>query len=135
MATLHASKYIVFFDGICNLCNHSIQVIIRNDTQKRFKFASLQSDFCKNFFKEKHFLPLTPSIILWDGKKFVTQSSAVLGIAIKLRFPYPLLAMLYVFPPFLRNTVYGYIAANRYKWFGKRDTCMLPTPELKDRFF
>lgn len=125
---------IVFFDGVCNLCNSSVQVIIRNDKNKIFRFASLQSDFTKQFLSEHHYQIKSDSIILFYGSKFYEKSSAALVIAKKLRFPFPLLLIFWIIPLPIRNWMYSLIAKNRYRWFGKQESCMIPEAGLKSRF-
>ena len=115
---------IVFFDGVCNLCNSSVQVIIRNDKNKIFRFASLQSDFTKQFLTKHQFKITSDSIILFYNSRFYEKSSAALIIAKNLRFPFPLLLIFWIIP----------IAKNRYRWFGKKEFCMIPEPGLKSRF-
>jgi predicted DCC family thiol-disulfide oxidoreductase YuxK len=124
---------IVFFDGVCNLCSSSVQFIIRHDKHSRFRFASLQSDFAASELKNAK-LKYLDSIVLKTHGKVYTRSTAVLRIASKLSFPVNLLVIFLVIPAFIRNLVYQFIARNRYRWFGKKDTCWLPTPELRSRF-
>ena len=124
---------IVFFDGVCNLCSASVQFIIKHDKRDRFRFASLQSDIASVHLKGTDHKNLD-SIVLKDGDKIYTRSSAALRIASKLSFPVSLLYAFMVVPPFIRNFVYERIAANRYKWFGKKEACWLPTPDLKSKF-
>ncbi|MFN0275845.1 MAG: thiol-disulfide oxidoreductase DCC family protein [Chitinophagales bacterium] len=127
-------QHIIFFDGVCNLCNRSVQTIIKKDEKEIFHFAALQSDFTKAFFLQKNFKPSVSSVVYWDGERFYLQSTAALKISGKLKFPAPLLQFLGIFPKFLRDVVYNFIAKNRYKWFGRRESCMVPTEELKARF-
>ena len=127
-------KQIVLFDGVCNLCNASVQVILKNDRKARYHFASLQSEFATEFFETHGYQPVTESIILFNGNKFYHKSAAVLRIAGHLRFPYPLLSIFHLIPTFLRDPVYSFIAQNRYRWFGKKDSCMIPQPQWKSRF-
>ena len=128
------NKQIIFFDGVCNLCNASVQVILKNDRKARYNFASLQSEFAAEFFETRGYQPVTESIILYNGKSFYNKSGAVLRVAANLRFPYPLFAVFRIIPTFLRDPVYSFIAQNRYRWFGKKDSCMIPQPEWKARF-
>ena len=125
---------IVFFDGVCNLCNSSVQVIIRNDKNKIFRFASLQSDFTKQFLAKHQFDINSDSIILFYNSRFYEKSSAALIIAKNLRFPFPLLLIFWIIPIPIRNWMYSFIAKNRYRWFGKKEFCMIPEPGLKSRF-
>jgi len=125
---------IIFFDGICNLCNSSVASVIRHDHKNIFKFASLQSEFTASFFSRHHYTISSDSIIYWDGQRFYDGSGAVVRIAAKLSFPVKFLAAFRIIPPFIRNWGYNIIARNRYRWFGKKDSCMVPTPELKSKF-
>lgn len=127
--------HLILFDGVCNLCNASVQFIIKRDKKGIFRFASLQSDFAQqlleNFDTPE---PKTDSVIYICGNKLYTRSSAALRIAKKLNAPWPGLYVFIVIPPFIRNLIYDLIARNRYKWFGKKESCMVPGPELKSRF-
>ncbi|WP_299768365.1 thiol-disulfide oxidoreductase DCC family protein [uncultured Dokdonia sp.] len=128
-------KKIILFDGVCNLCNSSITFVIKHDPKDLFRYAPLQSDLGKSLM-DKHQIDSekVDSIILVDQDKAYTKSSAALHIARKLSGGYPLLAAFLIIPPFLRNIVYDFIARNRYKWYGKKESCMIPTPELKAKF-
>ena len=125
---------IIFFDGVCNLCNNSVQLIIRNDKNKIFRFASLQSDFTRQFLKEHQYKTNSDSIILYYNSRFYERSTAALLIAKKLRFPFPLLLVFWIIPLPVRNWAYSFIAKNRYRWFGKQESCMVPEAGLKGRF-
>lgn len=128
-------KKIILFDGICNLCNGAITFIIKRDKNDLFRYAPLQSDIGKEL-AEKHHIDLTKvdSIILVANEKAVAKSTAALRIAQHLSGGWPLLAIFLIIPTFIRNVVYDFIARNRYKWFGKKDACMIPTQELKSKF-
>jgi|SRR5690554_234941 len=129
------SDKIILFDGVCNLCNGAVTFVIKRDKKNLFKFATLQSDIAKEYLgeslSEKDFLA---SIVLIENGKQYTKSSAALRIAKNLSGAYPLLYIFMIVPKFLRDWVYSIIAKNRYKWFGKKDACMIPTPELKEKF-
>lgn len=126
---------IILFDGICNLCNSTVQKVIENDADNQFRFASLQSEFGQKFLQENHLSTEEfNSIILIDGDKFYTQSDAALRIGKELKGIYKLSGLLFIFPKFIRDSVYNFISRNRYKWFGKQDNCWLPTPELQSKF-
>lgn len=131
---LENRQHIIFFDGVCNLCNSSVQIVIKNDKKQIFQFSALQSEFAGSFFNLHNFKLITDSIVYWNGKHFYSRSNAALRIASRLRFPYPLLVAGFIVPAFIRNALYDVIARNRYKWFGRQESCMLPTPELKARF-
>jgi predicted DCC family thiol-disulfide oxidoreductase YuxK len=120
---------------VCNLCNNAVQFIIKHDTKKRFYFAALQSDFGQNLLQEHNLARENFStIILLEKEKIHIKSSAALRLSRHLRFPFSLLYFLIIVPPFIRDFVYDLIAKNRYAWFGKKESCMIPTPDLKDRF-
>lgn len=126
---------IIFFDGVCNLCNASINFIIDRDPEKRFLFASLQSNIARQ--KLEAFGMDTnrmESIILLKDGKIYKESSAALRIALGMNGAWPILYVFWLIPKPIRDFVYRLIAKNRYKWFGKRETCRLPTPDLKERF-
>ncbi len=127
---------VVYFDGVCNLCNQSVQVIIRNDKQKKFRFASLQSEAGKKLLTSMVTggKPPPDSIILSYQGKILFKSEAALRIARILGGGWNILYSTIILPRFLRDAVYDLIARNRYRWFGKKDSCMIPTPELRSRF-
>lgn len=128
-------KKIILFDGVCNLCNNSVVFIIKRDKNDVFRFAALQSDIGIELTQKLNIdTTKTDSIILVEGTSYVTKSTAALKIARHLKGGYPLLYGFMILPVFFRNWVYDIIAKNRYKWFGKKDNCMIPTPELKAKF-
>ena len=128
-------KKIILFDGVCNLCNNSVVFIIKRDKNDVFRFAALQSYIVFEFTQKLNIdTTKTDSIILVEGTSYVTKSTAALKIARHLKGGYPLLYGFMILPVFFRNWVYDIIAKNRYKWFGKKDNCMIPTPELKAKF-
>jgi predicted DCC family thiol-disulfide oxidoreductase YuxK len=126
---------VILFDGVCNYCNGVVNFIIRQDTKKVFHFATLQSGFGQKLLKENN-LPtdLFESFILLDKGKLYSKSTAALRLNNKLPWYWKWTQLFWIFPKFFRDWVYSIIAKNRYKWFGKREKCMVPTPELKTRF-
>jgi len=131
----HIPSHIIFFDGLCNLCNASVQFIIRNDSKDLFRFASLQSEAAKAILGDKY--PDTENldtIIYYVNGKILTHSTAILQISRRLSFPVNLLYVLMIVPPFVRNFFYRIISRNRYTWFGKKDQCMVPSDHLRKRF-
>ena len=130
------SKYdIILFDGVCNLCNSTVNFVIRHDNKNQFKFAALQSDIGEILVEEYGIdLMKTDSILLISNKKHFIKSTAALKIARRLSGGYPLLYGFMIVPTFLRNWVYDYIAKNRYKWYGKKESCMIPAKEIKSKF-
>jgi len=126
---------IILFDDVCNLCNSSVNFVIKRDAKNLFKFAALQSDIGASLI-EKYGIDSskTDSIILIDKNKAYIKSTAALRVAKYLNKGYPLLYVFMIVPKFIRNWVYDIVARNRYKWYGKKDSCMIPTPELKEKF-
>ncbi len=128
-------KSIVFFDGVCNLCNAAVNFIIKHDKKKHFLFASLQSDVAKEILLQYNLKKINlESIILLENEKIYLKSTAALKIARKLNHGFFLLYIFMLIPKFIRNYAYDYIAANRYKWYGKKSSCMLPSDNIKNRF-
>jgi predicted DCC family thiol-disulfide oxidoreductase YuxK len=129
------STHIVLFDGVCNLCNGSVSFIIARDPAARFRFMPLQSKGAGALLADHVLKDGFPnSVALIEHETLYTRSTAALRIVRRLRFPWPLLYALIVVPRGVRDTVYDKIAHHRYAWFGKRESCMLPTPELRSRF-
>jgi len=129
------NKYIILFDGVCNLCNASVNFIIKHDKKEYFKFASLQSDVAKDLLLHFNSKKIKKeSIILIEDKKFYQKSTAALRISKKLNGGYKLLYLFIIIPTFIRDLVYSYIAKNRYKWFGKKNNCIIPNQKIKKRF-
>jgi predicted DCC family thiol-disulfide oxidoreductase YuxK len=126
---------VILFDGVCNLCSGAVQFIIRHDPKHQFRFASLQSEFGQQLLK-KFELPTHEfgSFILWENKELFTKSTGALRVARKMNRLYPLWYIFIIVPPFIRDGVYNFIAKNRYRWFGQKTTCWIPTPALKSLF-
>lgn len=132
---MNTEKKIILFDGVCNLCNSSVTYVIKRDKKDLFRFAALQ-DVVGQQLIEKHQIDTskTDSIILIDGDTAYVKSTAALKVARHLGGGYPLLYGFMIIPNFIRNWVYDFVARNRYKWYGKKDSCMIPTPELRSKF-
>ena len=123
------------FDGVCNLCNASVRFIIKRDRKARFKFASLQSSYAAGLLQKLDFDSQgVDSIVLYEEGALYVRSTAALRIAKHLDGLWPLLYAFIIVPPFIRDAVYDFIARNRYQWFGKKEQCEVPTPELAARF-
>ena len=130
-----AQKDILLFDGVCNLCNNSINFVIDHDPDEKFQFAALQSDFGQKKLKELNLDPKDfDSIVLLSNDHVHVKSTAALKIAKKLNGGWSMLYAFIIVPPFIRHAVYNLIAKNRYKIWGRTDQCRVPTPELKQRF-
>jgi len=126
---------VILFDGVCNFCNSSVNFIIKRDPKKKFRFSPLQSDYAR--LQETNVnlnISTSQTIILIQGEKLFTKSRAALEIARQLTGLWPILYFFIIVPPFIRDFFYDVLAKNRYKWFGKKDQCMIPQPEDTDRF-
>ena len=130
-----ADKKIILFDGVCNLCNNSVTFVIKRDKKDKFRFAALQEEAGLKLIEKYHIdTSKTDSIILIENNRAYIKSTAALRVARHLGGLYPLSYAFMIIPNFIRNWVYDYVAKNRYKWYGKKDSCMIPTPELKAKF-
>jgi len=126
---------VIFFDGVCNLCNGFVQFIIRNDKKKAFYFAALQSNYAQETLKSFTVnAQELKSVVFIKNKTVYTKSNAALEIGKQLGGLWFLIAGFYIFPLKFRNLLYDFIGKNRYKWFGKKNNCMVPTEALKSRF-
>jgi predicted DCC family thiol-disulfide oxidoreductase YuxK len=126
---------VILFDGVCNLCNGFVQFVIGADTGRRFYFASLQSETARELLKDLFpSAQALDSVVLIENGRYYRQSTAALRILRHLGGGWPLLYGFIVLPAFFRDWIYDWIAKNRYRWFGQRQACMLPTPALKARF-
>lgn len=126
---------IILFDGVCNFCNASINFVIRHDPKGYFRFGPLQSDTARQLATTHHFeVDSMESFILVENGQVYTKSTAALKVVRRLPFPWKLGYAGMILPRFVRDAVYSWIARNRYRWFGKQDSCMVPTPEVRERF-
>lgn len=129
------SKKIVLFDGVCNLCNSSVQFMLKRDKKDQFLFGSLQGKTGQSYLEKFHLPPDTlNSFMLVEDDVLYTQSTGALRMLKHIGGAWSLLYAFIIVPKFIRDAVYSLIAGNRYKWFGKQDTCWLPTPALKEKF-
>ena len=133
MISSHYSN-LILFDGVCNFCNRWVNIILRFDKKGIFKFVPLQSDIAKQILKEHNYNFLNESVVLIQNEKIFTHSNAALLIVRQLQFPFFLLDGCIVIPVFLRDAVYNSIAKNRYRWFGKREVCRIPSEQERERF-
>ena len=126
---------IILFDGVCNFCNNAVNFTIRRNKKANILFATLQSEAGKKLLRE-YDLPVgdMQSFIFIDKGKAYNRSTAALKVCRHLRGLWPLCYGFIIVPLFIRDGLYNWVAANRYKWFGKKETCMIPTPEIKARF-
>jgi len=129
------NKKIILFDGVCNLCSSSVNFVIKRDKRDVFRFAALQEDIGKELVAVHNIDPAkTDSIVFIDHGKAYVKSTAALRAAKYLPGAWPLLYGFMIVPRFIRNWVYDIVARNRYKWYGKQESCMIPTPELRAKF-
>lgn len=136
MKNIPENKKIILFDGLCNLCDSSVQFIMKRDQKDLFRFVSLQSDLGREIVA---FIGLDPSkidsiIVFQPGKNYYRKSEAALNIASNLGGFYNLFSIFKIIPKPIADWFYDYIAANRYKWYGKKESCMMPTAETRAKF-
>ncbi|PQD96634.1 thiol-disulfide oxidoreductase [Pradoshia eiseniae] len=125
---------IILFDGVCQFCDKSVQFILKRDLNGKFSFCSLQSDTGFQLRKDYHIPEELDSIILIQGEKYHSKSTAALKIARELKGGWKWLYIFIVIPRPIRDAVYDRVARNRLKWFGEKTACELPTPEVRKRF-
>lgn len=134
-AILIMDNPIILFDGVCNFCNYWVTFAIKRDRKNKLKFTPLQGETAKQLLPQFHINPSSlSSVIFIDNGKAYTQSSAAIQICKHLDGGWKLFYALIIIPKFMRDGLYNIMARNRYKWFGKKESCMIPTPELKERF-
>jgi len=133
---MEKEKKIILFDGVCNLCNGAVQFIIKRDEHNQFQFAALQSETGKKLTSARNIdIDEVDSIILIDPNiAYYIKSTAALKIGQELKGLRTISSILLWLPESFRNIVYDFIAKNRYKWYGKKESCMIPTDDLKGRF-
>ena len=130
-----SDKSLILFDGVCNLCNGFVQFVIRQDPQAKFRFASLQSETGQKVLRELNVSGKElKTVILRKRGRIYTHSDVALEVAKELGGIWSLLYIGKILPKALRDKIYDWVAANRYRWFGKQESCWLPSPELQDRF-
>lgn len=136
IADLPKDKKIILFDGVCNLCNNSVQFVIKHDKKDIFRFTALQSDLGQKIIKHLGIdTKNIDSIVLYEpNKAYYYKAEAALKIINEFGGIYFLLRVFSLFPKSIANAVYDYVARNRYRWYGKQDACMVPTPELSAKF-
>lgn len=126
---------VIFFDGVCNFCNYWVNFVIKRDRKKKLKFTTLQGETARQLLPQYHINPSSlSSVILIDKGKAYTQSSAAIRICKYLNGGWKLFYGLIIIPKLIRDYFYIIVARNRYKWFGKKNECMAPTQEIRERF-
>jgi len=129
------NKAVILFDGVCILCNSSVQFVLKHDKKQHFVFAALQSDVARELLLHYPMEIIEKdSIILIQNKKIYTESTAALLIAKEFVGFWKIFQVFWIVPKIIRDFFYNLIAKNRYKWFGKKETCMIPDKSVKNRF-
>lgn len=133
---MESDKKIILFDGVCNLCNSSIQFVIKRDKDDLFRYAALQSEIGQKLISERNIdtSNIDSIILIEPGIAYYTKSDAALHVGKNLKGYRTISSVFNLIPSGLRNIIYDFVARNRYKWYGKKDQCMIPTPELKAKF-
>jgi predicted DCC family thiol-disulfide oxidoreductase YuxK len=136
MENLPVDKKIILFDGVCNLCDATVQFLIKRDVKDVFRFVAIQSDLGQDIINHIGIdTSKTDSIILYEpGHAYYYKSEAALKIGKELGGVYSLLSVFTLLPKIISNSVYDFIARNRYKWYGKKDACMVPSAAMKAKF-
>ena len=130
-----STQPVLLFDGVCNLCNGTVQFVIKRDPRAKFRFAALQSEAGQALLKKFQLQQDDyDSFVFVEGERFYLRSTAALKVLKGLRGLWPLLYGFMIIPRPIRDFFYNWIAKNRYRWFGKKDQCMIPTPDLQKRF-
>ncbi len=126
---------LILFDGVCNLCNASVQFVIRHDSAAKFRFAAIQSEIGREIFQRHGLDPanLQTFVFITDGRIFL-RSDAAIEVVARFGGAWKLLRVFSLVPRSVRDAIYSFIAQNRYRWFGRQEVCMIPTPEIKERF-
>ena len=132
---IEINKSVILFDGYCNLCNSQVNSILRFDSKKIFYFSNLDSSFSKKVIKENKVESLEgKTIILYHNNKIIIKSNAAIKIAYLLGGFFKIFIIFKILPNFVRDWIYDVISRNRYRWFGKSDSCYIPKKEILDRF-
>jgi predicted DCC family thiol-disulfide oxidoreductase YuxK len=126
---------VILFDGVCNFCNSAVNFVIKRDKNSALKFTTLQSSIAHQMLANQN-IPTNDlsSFVFIESKKIYTRSTAALRVCTYLTGLWPLMYGFIIVPKFIRDGIYNWIAKNRYRWFGKKEECMIPTPEIKAKF-
>lgn len=131
---MQEEKGILLFDGVCNVCNGFVQFVIKRDPEGYFQFASLQSEEGKKLLQQYGLPDTLETVVLIENDTAYTYSTAPLRAARKLKGIWKVGFVFLIVPRFIRDAIYRFIAKNRYRWFGKKESCMMPTPDIQARF-
>ncbi|EOQ87898.1 PF04134 family protein [Leptospira yanagawae serovar Saopaulo str. Sao Paulo = ATCC 700523] len=127
-------RKIVFFDGVCHLCMGSVQFLLKHNPSESLLFSSIGSKTYLELVPKSQETSLPDSILYWKEGNLLVESDAILGITKELSFPWKLGIFFWIVPKLIRNGIYRFVAKHRYQWFGKAESCMVPTPDVKKRF-
>lgn len=126
---------VILFDGVCNFCNSVVNFVIKRDKHSQLKFATLQSEIGQKILRQNNFSePVPRSFVFIEEGKLYTRSTAALRVCKHLAGLWPLAYGFIIVPKFVRDGIYNWIAKNRYRWFGKKEVCMIPSPGIRSRF-
>jgi predicted DCC family thiol-disulfide oxidoreductase YuxK len=126
---------LILFDGVCNLCNALVQCVIRHDRAGKFRFAAIQSETGKDIFRSHGLDPADlHTFVLIAGGRMLLRSDAAIEVVSRFGGAWGIFRVFQLMPRVLRDSIYSFIARNRYRWFGRKDVCMIPSPEIKERF-
>ena len=132
---IQLTRPIIVFDGVCVLCNRSVHFIIMHDTQKLFRLVSMQATVGQQLLRDHGLDSDDPSsLLLIDESGAHTDTDAIIRVVCRFGGVWKLISIMRIVPPDLRDLAYRWVAKNRYHWFGKRETCMVPTPDIAERF-
>lgn len=134
MANKHLQYKIIIFDGVCLLCNKWVDFLIKHDKKGTLKFVALQSEITQKILSQFEYQAVADTIVYLENSKVFIKSSAVIRIAVQLGFPYSMMAGFYVIPLWIRDIIYDHIARNRYRWFGRKESCRIPEDRIRQRF-
>ena len=130
-----SQQRVILFDGVCNFCNSAVNFAIKRDKKSTLKFAPLQSAEAHALLASYELPPVDmKSFVFIENGRSYTRSTAALKVCRYLNSFWPLMYGFIIVPKFLRDGIYNWIAKNRYRWFGKKEVCMIPTPEVRSRF-
>lgn len=131
-----SSEPVLLFDGVCNLCDSSVQFVLRHERKPMLRFVALQSEVGQELLATHGLDPAyLDSLVLIEGGQAFTKSTAALRLSRYLKAPYRLLSLGLLMPRSVRDSIYAYVASKRYSWFGRKSSCMVPTPEVRRRFY
>ncbi|MBR9919763.1 MAG: thiol-disulfide oxidoreductase DCC family protein [Bacteroidetes bacterium] len=127
---------VLLFDGVCNLCNGFVQFVIKRDPKAIFRFVALQTDVAQEMLEKAGYEGRSElsTVILIENDKLYTHSDVALKVVARMGGLWPVFGVFWIIPKFIRDGIYNWVARNRYRWFGKKEACMIPTPELRSRF-